>query len=482
MVDSVVRPCASSSISGKTLAHTSATAAPVMKARVWSRLSGLLRASRAPQRTQAAPAPGARGGSRCSASHSGQARRLLVVVAIQHLSPGRLPLVPMDDVLSRAEGLARHSDSPDHYTRTWLTDAHQPASRQLQAWMGEAGMEVRVDAVGSVIGRYGEGKTLLLGSHFDSVRNGGKYDGVLGILVPIACVAELDRRGERLPYAIEIAAFSDEEGARFQTSFLASRAMLKGADAMNPLLERRDADGVSVVEAVRAAGLDPARVDEARIDTKSLAAYVEVHIEQGPVLLDAGRPLGVVTSIASGSRYLVRVRGEAGHAGTVPMRMRRDALVAAAEMVLAVESQAKAAGGVGTVGILTIADGTGNVIPGTAEFTLDLRGPDDATRARLAAAVVSELEAIAVRRKVQVEASKRHDVKAAPCAAWLQDQLEASVRRAGCDPMRLPSGAGHDAMIMAEVTDVGMLFVRCGAGGVSHNPAETVSLEDARLA
>src|SRR5687768_12693892 len=517
MVDSVVRPCASSSISGKTLAHTSATAAPVMKARVWSRLSGLLRASRAPQRTQEAPAPGARGGSRCSASHSGQARRLLVVVAIQHLSPGRLALVPMDDVLSRAEGLARHSDSPDHYTRTWLTPAHQAASRQLQAWMREAGMEVRVDAVGSVIGRYAAsspsssrplqpaamgrdpmpreqigsrasaaaaapGMTILLGSHFDSVRNGGKYDGVLGILVPIACVAELHRRGERLPHAIEIAAFSDEVGARFQTSFLASRAMLKGAEAMNPLLERRDADGVSLAEAMRAAGLDPARVDDARIETGSLAAYVEVHIEQGPVLLGAGRPLGVVTSIASGSRYLVRVRGEAGHAGTVPMDMRRDALAAAAEMVLAVEAQAKAAGGVGTVGILTVADGTGNVIPGLVEFTLDLRGPDDATRARLAAVVVSELEAIAARRKVAVEIGKRSEVKAAPCAPWLQDQLEASVRRAGCDPMRLPSGAGHDAMIMAEVTDVGMLFVRCGAGGVSHNPAETVTAEDVQLA
>jgi len=402
----------------------------------------------------------------------------------------------MDDVLSRAEGLARHSDSPDHYTRTWLTPAHQAASRQLQAWMREAGMEVRVDAVGSVIGRYESSGSdpkrevrgltpaprIMLGSHFDSVRNGGKYDGVLGILVPIACVAELHKRGERLPYAIEIAAFSDEEGARFQTSFLASRAMLEGAEAMNSLLERRDADGVSVAEAMRAAGLDPVRVDEARIDTKSLAAYVEVHIEQGPVLLDAGRPLGVVTSIASGSRHLARVRGEAGHAGTVPMGMRRDALAAAAEMVLAVESQAKAAGGVGTVGILTVADGTGNVIPGTVEFTIDLRGPDDATRARLVAAVVGELEAIAARRKVAVEVGKRHDVKAAPCAPWLQDQLEASVRRAGCDPMRLPSGAGHDAMIMAEATDVGMLFVRCGAGGVSHNPAETVTAEDVQVA
>ena len=271
----------------------------------------------------------------------------------------------MDHLLSRAEALARHSDSPEHYTRTWLTPAHQAAARQIAAWMREAGMEVRVDAVGNVIGRHGAGgKRLLIGSHFDSVRNGGKYDGVLGVLLPIGCVAELHRRGERLPYTLEVIAFSDEEGARFQTSFLASHALVKGAEAMRPLMQRRDADGVTVAQAMRSAGLDPEATDSARIDAREVAAYVEVHIEQGPVLLDAGKPLGVVTSIASGARHLVRVLGEAGHAGTVPMSMRRDALAAAAEMVLAVESEAKAAGGVGTVGILTVPEGTGNVIPG----------------------------------------------------------------------------------------------------------------------
>ena len=392
----------------------------------------------------------------------------------------------MDDVLSRADRLARHSDSAEHYTRTWLTPAHQAAARQIAEWMRAAGLEVRVDAVGSVIGRKPgtdpHARTLLMGSHFDSVRNGGKYDGVLGILVPIACMAELHRRGERLPCSVEIAAFSDEEGTRFQTSFLASRAMVKGASAMRPLLERRDAAGISVAEAMRAAGLDPEATEAARIDAGRLAAYVEVHIEQGPVLLEAGRALGVVTSIASGTRYLVNVRGEAGHAGTVPMGSRRDALAAAAEMVLAVESHAARAGGVGTVGMLTVRDGTGNVIPGAVEFTLDLRAPDDARRAELEAAVIGELEAIAARRGVQVDAARRHDVRAAPCAPWLQDQLAASVARAGVEPMRLPSGAGHDAMVLAEVTDVGMLFVRCGAGGVSHNPAETVTAEDVALA
>ena len=389
----------------------------------------------------------------------------------------------MEDLLSRAAALARHSDSPNHYTRTWLTPAHQAAARQIATWMREAGMEVRVDAVGSVIGRYGAGagRALLIGSHFDSVRNGGKYDGVLGVLLPIACVAELHRRGERLPYPLEVIAFSDEEGARFQTSFLASRALVRGAEAMRPLMQRRDADGVSLADAMRAAGLDPDATESARIQPGEVAAYVEVHIEQGPVLLDAGLPLGVVTSIASGSRHAVRVRGEAGHAGTVPMAMRHDALAAAAEMVLAVEEEA-ARGGVGTVGMLRVVDGTGNVIPGAVEFTLDLRAAEDAARKRLEERVLDRMSVIAARRGVKVEAERRHDVQSAPCALWLQLQLGASVERVGATPMRLPSGAGHDAMVLAEVTDVGMLFVRCGAGGVSHNPAETVSAGDVEIA
>jgi allantoate deiminase/N-carbamoyl-L-amino-acid hydrolase len=323
-----------------------------------------------------------------------------------------------------------------------------------------------------------------MGSHFDSVRNGGKYDGVLGILVPIACVAELNRRGERLPVALEIAAFADEEGARFSTSFLASRAML-GTLAIDSLLDRSDADGVSFAEAMRAAGLDPARAAEARIDPDTLAAYVEVHIEQGPVLLREGIALGVVTSIASGSRHLLRVRGEAGHAGTVPMAGRRDALAAAAEMVLAVEEGGATgafAGGVATVGVLRVKDGTGNVIPGEVEFSADIRAPDDVRRRSLEGAILARLREIAARRGVTLEEARTHEVHSAPCAVWLQDRIAAAIERCAVSVRRLPSGAGHDAMIFAEATDVGMMFVRCGAGGVSHNPAETVTAEDAALA
>ena len=384
-------------------------------------------------------------------------------------------------ILGRAQALARHSDSPAHYTRTLFTPAHQAAARQLGDWMRAAGMAVRVDAVGNVIGRYEArapgAKTLLMGSHFDSVRNGGKYDGVLGVLLPMACVAELAARGEKLDVAIEVAAFSDEEGARFQTSFFSSRALIGRFDPQLP--ERRDADGTTLADAMRGAGLDPARATEARIDPSSLAAYVEVHIEQGPVLLGEGVPLGIVTSIAGGTRHIVRVQGEAGHAGTVPMALRHDALAAAAEMVLAVEKRCGAGGSlVGTVGILKVRDGTGNVIPGDVEFTIDIRAGEDTVRRAAEQDVFAAFEAIARKRGVSVERTRTHEVSAVPCAPWLQDALAASVERAGVRAHRLPSGAGHDAMILALVIDVGMLFVRCGAGGVSHNPAETITAED----
>ena len=389
------------------------------------------------------------------------------------------------EIISRAQSLARHSDSPDHYTRTWLTPAHRAAAAQLAAWMREAGMDVRTDGAGSVIGRYEgatpDAKALVTGSHYDSVRNGGKYDGVLGILVPVACVAQLHHQGERLPHAIEVVAFADEEGARFQTSFLASRAFLGRFDAA--LLGRRDAAGVRFDEAMREAGLDPAAIAANPADPARLAAYVEVHIEQGPVLLGEGLPLGVVTAIAGGTRHRVTVMGAAGHAGTVPMAMRHDALAAAAEMVGAVEARARSqAGLVGTVGLLEVKDGTGNVIPGEVSFTVDIRSGEDEVREAAERDVFAAFDAIAARRGVAVSSIRNHAVPATPCSPRLQDLLAESVAAAGAPVRRLPSGAGHDAMVMAAATEVGMLFIRCGAGGVSHNPAETVAEADAGLA
>lgn len=388
-------------------------------------------------------------------------------------------------IVERAQALACESDAAGHYTRLYLTSAHQAAAARIAAWMREAGMAVRVDGIGNVIGRY-EGSTpgakaLLIGSHFDSVRNGGIFDGILGILLPIECVAILHGRDERLPCAIEVIAFADEEGARFQTGFLASQALIGRFDPA--LLARRDADGVTLGEALASAGLDPLAAGGSAVDPAAVAAYLEIHIEQGPVLLDAGLPLGIVTTIAGGNRHQFRVRGEAGHAGTVPMARRRDALTAAAEMVLAIERRCAAGGTlVGTVGLLEVASGSSNVIPGAVDFSLDIRAGDDAARRAAEDDILATCQAIANRRGVAVEHERRSESRVVPCTAWVQDQLGVAVRAAGVEPRRLPSGAGHDAMVLAEIAPIGMLFVRCGAGGVSHTPEETINAEDATVA
>lgn len=389
------------------------------------------------------------------------------------------------DVLSQAAALARHSDSAENYTRLYLTPAHSAAAQQLQSWMVQAGLEVRVDSVGNVIGRYAAArpgaKTLLIGSHFDSVRNGGKFDGNLGILTPIACVAEFNRRGERLPVAIEIAAFSDEEGVRFATGFLSSRSLIGEFD--RAWLDRRDADGVTMREAMRDAGLDPEAAGRDPIDPKSLAGYFELHIEQGPVLLGEGLALGIVTTISGGNRHAFTVKGDAGHAGTVPMKMRHDALTAAAEMVLAIERRCSSGGTlVGTVGMLQLHEGSSNVIPGHVEFSLDIRAGDDATRIAAEDDIFKACDEIARRRDVAVRYTRHAESSVVQCTPRMQDLIAKSVEAVGVRPLRLPSGAGHDAMILARVCDVGMMFVRCGAGGVSHNPAETVTEEDVALA
>ena len=400
-------------------------------------------------------------------------------------------------IVERIEQLGAHSDSAEHYTRLYLTPAHQAAAKQLALWMKEAGFAVRIDSVGNVIGRYEAAKpgakTLLIGSHFDSVRNGGKFDGNLGILTPVACVAELHRLGERLPVAVEVAAFSDEEGARFATGFLSSRALIGAFD--QAWLDRHDAAGVSMREAMRAAGLDPEAAGRDPIDAQSLAGCVELHIEQGPVLLGEDLALGIVTTICGGNRHAFTVKGDAGHAGTVPMKMRHDAMTAAAEMVLAIErrcspsalgegrGERKREGSlVGTVGILKLHEGSSNVIPGHVEFSLDIRAGDDATRIAAEDDIFEACEEIARRRGVAVKSVRHSESSVVPCTPRMQDLIAKSVEAVGVEPRFLPSGAGHDAMMLARVCDIGMLFVRCGAGGVSHNPAETVSAEDAGLA
>jgi OHCU decarboxylase len=392
-------------------------------------------------------------------------------------------------ILAWADTLAQWSDSPDNLTCAYMTQAHRATAAQLAAWMKEAGMEVHIDAVGNVVGRYlsdtPDAKTLMTGSHYDTVKNGGKYDGRLGILLPIAIVRHLHQRGERLPFHFEIVGFAEEEGVRFKSTFLGSSAV---AGTFDPaLLEQTDADGVCMRDALAAAGHNLDDIAAIARDPASLLGYVEVHIEQGPVLLEKDLALGVVTAIAGSSRYLVNLRGLASHAGTTPMNMRRDAAAAAAEIVLLVERrcnyvQGRAASLVGTVGQLHVPNGSVNVIPGACQLSLDIRAGTDVVRLEAVADILEGISAICEKRQVEAEIHQIVSAHAAPCAPWLMRQLGDAIERAGLPRVELASGAGHDAMAMAAITDVAMLFTRCGNGGISHNPLETMTADDADIA
>jgi allantoate deiminase len=385
-------------------------------------------------------------------------------------------------VMAWADALGAVSEEPALLVRSYGSDAMRRANALVEGWMGEAGMTVRQDAVGNLIGRYeGTGAgTLLLGSHLDTVRDAGRYDGPLGVLAAVACVRRLHERGERLPFAVEVVGFADEEGLRFGTTYLGSSVF---AGSFEPrLLELRDAAGTSLADAVRAFGGDPAALAGGARSAGDLLGYCEVHIEQGPVLERHGHPVGVVSAIAGQSRIAVALDGEAGHAGTVPMEGRRDALCAAAELVLAVERAARAEPGmVGTVGRLDARPGAGNVIPGACELSIDLRHQDDAVREAACARLADRARRIGEERGVAVRWEVRQESGAVPADPELTDLLAGAVEAAGVPVERLPSGAGHDAAAIAAIAPVAMLFVRC-AGGISHNPAEAVDLGDVAVA
>jgi hydantoinase/carbamoylase family amidase len=394
-------------------------------------------------------------------------------------------------IILLAEQLAGHSDDEDCLTVAYLTRAHQTAGAEIAGWMIEAGMQVRIDAVGNVIGRYpapdADAPVLMAGSHFDTVRDGGRYDGRLGILAPIVAVKHLHACGERLPFHLDVVAFAEEEGLRFHTSFLASTALVREFDFAR--LDQRDAGGVTLREAMIAAGLPGTEeaIAACAVDGARLLGFVELHIEQGPVLLDRGLPLGAVTSIAGSVRKRITVTGVASHAGTTPMPMRRDALVAAAEMVLAVERRCAdprhaSLALVGTVGTIGVPQGASNVVPGRCEFSLDVRAADDAARDVALADLEGEFARIARERGVGLEMTETMRVPCARCSPPLRQRLADCIEAAGVPALHLPSGAGHDAMVMARITDVCMLFVRCGNGGISHNPLETLAAADADIA
>lgn len=384
-------------------------------------------------------------------------------------------------ILALCDELAQHSSQPNGLTRVFLSREQATASQLVLGWMRDVGMEARIDAIGNVVGRY-EGKDasapcLMLGSHLDSVRDAGKYDGPLGVVTAIECVRALHARRERLEFAIEIYGFADEEGVRFGATLLGSRAV---AGTFRPAnLDARDRGGITMRQAMEDAGLDPDQLPAAIRRRDEVLAYVELHIEQGPVLEAEGLPLGVVTAINGQSRYQVEIAGMAGHAGTVPMGgLRRDALAGASECVLAVERICGAVPDlVGTVGSIEAFPGAVNVIPGRARFTVDVRAPHDDTRRRAAGELLAAFASICEQRHLTLSHHAMLESSVAQCAPWLMTQLEAAVAADGVAVRRLPSGAGHDGLAMIDLTDIGMLFVRC-KGGISHHPAESVSATD----
>jgi len=387
-----------------------------------------------------------------------------------------------DEIVGRIKELGEISEVPEHLARFFLTREHRAAADLILTWMRSAGMSAHLDPIGNVCGRY-EGEQpalpcLMLGSHYDTVRDAGRWDGPLGLITAISCVADLHKRGRRLPFAIEVTGFADEEGVRFASTLLGSRAVAGTFDAR--VLNAQDNTGLSMRDALVQFGLDPEHVGAAARGRRELHAYIELHIEQGPVLEIEQLPVGVVTAISGATRLAASLTGMAGHAGTVPMRLRRDALAGAAECIVAVEEFCRSDGDglVGTVGYVNAMPGATNVIPGQVSFTIDIRAPTDPHRMRAVSDLVRQIEDIAGRRKLALQLDVTHENRTVPCAPWLKAQVAEAIAAEGLGVFELSSGAGHDGMAMIDIADVGMIFVRC-RGGISHHPDEHVELADA---
>ena len=381
----------------------------------------------------------------------------------------------------RLETLRTYTDEPGKITRLYLSPSHIKSIDYIVDEMREAGCDsVHVDALGTVVGRY-EGKTsglpaLLIGSHIDTVVDGGAYDGALGVIAGIGVIEALHHNKQRLDFAIEILGFGDEENVRFPANLTSSRALAGTLD--DKALDARDENGLSIREALTANGFDPSKMKSLKRDPKSVIGYIEIHIEQGPVLEAENLSVGVVTAINGATRWALTVKGEPGHAGTVPMAMRHDALTAASEMTLAIERIGRSHESVvATVGRFQAYPGAVNVIPGEVRFSLDTRAPDDAVREKITAAIEAECKAIAARRYVSLHIEPLSSARATPMAAHMITGLSDAIGRRQITPRLLPSGAGHDAMAMADLCPAGMMFVRC-KGGISHSPLESMTEND----
>jgi len=385
-------------------------------------------------------------------------------------------------VVDRIAALGEISDEPERLTRLFAGPAMRRANALAARWMEQAGMTVRHDAIGNLIGRLpaAGSKMLLLGSHLDTVRNAGRFDGTLGVVLAISCLEDLRQSGHALPFSVEIIAFADEEGVRFHSASLGSRA---AAGVFDPAdLERADDAGITMADAIRDFGGDPARLDSCRFNAGDLLGYIEAHIEQGPVLEEKNLAVGLVTAIAGQTRARIEFHGKAGHAGTVPMILRQDALCAAAEFILKVERQARQTPGlVATVGQIAAEPNASNVIPGDVCLSLDARHQEDAERQEACRLLQKSLNVIAQQRQVNCLWRPVQQTLSVPCSPELSAILRQAILRHQPEVLALPSGAGHDAAVMAPLTPSAMLFVRC-RDGLSHHPDESVSAADIGVA
>ena len=406
-------------------------------------------------------------------------------------------------VMQRCDILGTYSEEPHRLTRPFASPTMHKVNSLVKQWMRDAGMSVQQDTIGNIIGRYeayssdlhhspnaglhhspnaAATKTLLLGSHLDTVRNAGKYDGPLGVMVALVCIERLHTRKERLPFAIEVLGFADEEGLRYHSAYIGSKAMTGTFDL--DTLSLTDADGISMRQAIQAFGdnPDPTLLRTPRWQREKLLGYCEVHIEQGPVLEARNLPVGVVSAISGQKRITVRFTGEAGHAGTVPMSLRHDALCAAAEFVLAVETLARDLPGlVATVGQLDVQPSASNVIPGEVTLSLDVRHQDDDVCAKAYHQLQERAQQISLVRHVSSDWQLLQEHISVPCSTHMTKLLAQSIEELDYPLLSIPSGAGHDGVTVSTLTDICMLFVRC-RGGISHNPAESVNTEDVAVA